>query len=49
MTGTTIETAIRLMSRWGKDGVVLTERDGFLVADRVGLEALVARPVAGSD
>jgi CRP-like cAMP-binding protein len=41
LTGTSIETAIRLMSRWGKDGVVLTEKDGFLVADWAGLEALV--------
>ena len=41
LTGTTIETTIRLMSRWGKDGVVLTEKDGFMVADPAGLEALV--------
>lgn len=41
LTGTTIETFIRLMSRWGKEGIVLTEKDGFLVADWAGLEALV--------
>jgi CRP-like cAMP-binding protein len=41
LTGTTIETSIRLMSRWGKEGIVLTEKDGFLVADWAGLEALV--------
>ena len=41
LTGTTIETSIRLMSRWGKEGVVLTEKDGFVVADWAGLEALV--------
>ena len=34
MTGTTIETAIRIMSRWGKEGVVRTEKDGFVVLDR---------------
>lgn len=42
LTGTTIETAIRIMSRWGKDGVVLTEKDGFVVADRATLEVLAA-------
>lgn len=38
LTGTTIETCIRIMSRWGKQGVVLTEKDGFLVSDRQALE-----------
>ena len=40
MVGTTIETSIRIMSRWGKEDVVRTEKDGFLVVDRVGLEAI---------
>jgi CRP-like cAMP-binding protein len=40
MTGTTIETAIRIMSRWGKHGVVLTEKDGFLIRNRQELETL---------
>jgi len=40
LTGTTIETCIRIMSRWGKDGVVRTEKDGFLVTDRAALEKL---------
>lgn len=39
MTGTTIETCIRIMSRWGKQEVLLTEKDGFLVKDRDTLEA----------
>lgn len=39
MTGTTIETCIRIMSRWGKQGVLLTEKDGFLVMNRSILEA----------
>jgi len=39
MTGTTIETAIRIMSRWGKDEVVRTEKDGFVLLDRATLEA----------
>ena len=40
LTGTTIETCIRVMSRWGKEGVVETEKDGFLVAHRAALEKL---------
>ena len=40
MIGTTIETAIRVMSRWGKEGVVRTEKDGFVIADRPALEAI---------
>jgi CRP-like cAMP-binding protein len=38
LTGTTIETCIRIMSRWGKQNVLLTEKDGFVVADRSALE-----------
>jgi CRP-like cAMP-binding protein len=41
LTGTTIETCIRIMSRWGKEGVVTTEREGFVVVDRATLERLV--------
>ena len=40
LTGTTIETCIRIMSRWGKEGIVATERDGFLVRNREALERL---------
>lgn len=42
MTGTTIETAIRIMSRWGKQGVVHTDKDGFVVIDRARLDAIAA-------
>ena len=42
MTGTTIETAIRIMSRWGKQDIVHTEKDGFVVVDRDKLEAIAA-------
>jgi CRP-like cAMP-binding protein len=38
MTGTTIETAIRIMSRWGKQQLVRTEKDGFVVVDLDRLE-----------
>lgn len=40
MTGTTIETCIRIMSRWGKQEVVRTEKDGFVILDRKALEAV---------
>ena len=42
LTGTTIETCIRIMSRWNKEDVLLTEKDGFVVIDRATLEALAA-------
>ena len=42
LTGTTIETAIRIMSRWQKEDVVHTEKDGFVVLDRDPLEAAAA-------
>jgi CRP/FNR family transcriptional regulator len=38
LTGTTIETAIRVLSRWGKDDVLRTEKDGFVMTDRSALE-----------
>jgi CRP/FNR family transcriptional regulator len=41
LTGTTIETCIRVMSRWGKEGVVQTEKAGFVLADRAALEDLI--------
>ena len=34
LTGTTIETAIRIMSRWQKEDVLHTEKDGFVIRDR---------------
>lgn len=40
LLGTTVETSIRIMSRWGKQGIVQTEREGFLIADRPALESL---------
>jgi CRP/FNR family transcriptional regulator len=38
LTGTTIETAIRIMSRWQKENVLHTEKDGFVVLDRNALD-----------
>jgi CRP-like cAMP-binding protein len=40
MIGTTIETSIRIMSRWGKDDVVRTDKDGFVIVDRAALETV---------
>ena len=40
MIGTTIETSIRIMSRWNKEDVVRTEKDGFTVVDRGALESV---------
>ena len=38
MTGTRIETCIRIMSRWGKAGWLRTEKDGFVLLDRARVE-----------
>ncbi len=38
LTGTSLETCIRIMSRWGKEGLVETTRDGFRLLDPAGLE-----------
>jgi CRP-like cAMP-binding protein len=40
LMGTTVETAIRIMSRWSKTGVVETDKDGFLVTDQEALERI---------
>ena len=45
MTGTTIETCIRLMSRWKSESLVDTTGDGFLLRDRAALE-LISRGLA---
>jgi CRP-like cAMP-binding protein len=33
LIGTTVESTIRLMSRWQKEGTVLTEKGRFVVPD----------------
>ncbi len=40
LTGTTIETCIRIMSRWSKDNVLLTDKNGFVILDSSALETL---------
>jgi CRP/FNR family transcriptional regulator, nitrogen oxide reductase regulator len=42
LIGTTLETAIRLMSRWQKEGIVLTEKDGFVVPNVGELRAMTS-------
>lgn len=42
MSGTTIETCIRIMSRWNKDAIVRTDKDGFVVLNRAELERTAA-------
>ena len=42
MTGTTIETCIRIMSRWGKEDVIVTERAGFLLVNQRVIEERAA-------
>lgn len=39
LLGTTIETAIRTMSRWNKEDVLRTEKNGFVIVNRSALEA----------
>jgi CRP-like cAMP-binding protein len=41
LIGTTLETAIRLMSRWQKEGVVITNADGFVIPDVGALQPYV--------
>ena len=40
LIGTTLETAIRLMSRWQKDSIVLTEKNGFVLPHLSALREL---------
>ena len=40
LTGTTVETAIRVMSRWGKENLVATTHGGFVVHDEAALQQI---------
>jgi len=44
LAATTVETAIRLMSRWGKEGLVLTHAGGFRIPDLSMLRRLGEEP-----
>lgn len=41
LTGTTLETSIRIMSRWNKDAILRTDKDGFVLLQRHALEQLL--------
>lgn len=41
MTGTTVETTIRVMSKWKKQGIINTERGYIEIIDKKALEKLV--------
>lgn len=43
LLGTTLETAIRLMSRWQKESLILTEKDGFVIGDVAALREVSGR------
>ncbi len=38
LVGTTVESAIRTLSRWGRSGLVRTDTDGFFIPDIEALE-----------
>ena len=40
LVGTTIETAIRIMSRWQKEGIIETDKTGFLIRDSEALRGI---------
>lgn len=40
LTGTTVETTIRVMARWGREGVVITHAQGFVVPSCDRLRAI---------
>ena len=46
LVGATIETTIRMMSRWHKQGIVSTVDDGFLVHSPRRLEEIASGPVS---
>jgi CRP/FNR family transcriptional regulator len=39
LVGTTVETAIRILSRWQKEGIVETDKKGFRIPDPAALVA----------
>lgn len=41
LVGTTVETAIRVLSHWGREGIVVSGRDRFVIPSRERLQAVV--------
>lgn len=48
MVGTTVETAIRVMSRWGREGVLVTGERRFVIPSRERLAEVADGDVDGS-
>jgi len=42
LVGTTVESAIRVMSRWGREGVLITREKSFVLPSRERLTAVLA-------
>ena len=40
LVGTTVETAIRVMSRWQKEGLIETDKAGFLIRNPMALREI---------
>lgn len=43
MAGTTVESTIRVMSRWQKDGIISTDHQQIVIVDEVGLNRVLSR------
>jgi CRP/FNR family transcriptional regulator len=41
LVGTTVESAIRVMSRWGREGILVTRETSFLLPSRAALAAVL--------
>ena len=41
MVGCTLETAIRVLSRWQKEGLIKTEEGLITILDRAGLQRVL--------
>ncbi|MEP7027572.1 MAG: Crp/Fnr family transcriptional regulator [Candidatus Eisenbacteria bacterium] len=42
LVGTTMESAIRVMSRWGREGILVTREKSFIIPARERLKAVIA-------
>jgi hypothetical protein len=47
--GTTVESAIRVLSRWGREELLISGRGRFLIPSVERLRAEVEEPMEGSD
>ncbi len=44
LVGTTVESAIRVLSRWGREDLVITREKGFFIPSREKLTAVIESP-----